>query len=154
MLAITGGSAWGAGADTILGAPYASILVDLVAGPDNWYLVRAAPGERGIVCAALEAGGGRERRDQAPELVWAAGEHALVVVDGPDGVRRLEERIDGAAARTLARGVDRIECSTSAQDPVGVPPGAVRVRLWLHRRDAAGGLQQLAVERLVRLENG
>ena len=72
MLAVVGGSAWEAGADTILGAPYASVLVDLVAGPDNWYLVRAAPGERGIVCGALEAGGGRERRDQAPELAWAA----------------------------------------------------------------------------------
>jgi hypothetical protein len=72
MLAVVGGSAADAGAETILGAPYESLLVDLVAGPDNWRLVRAAPGERGIVCAALEAGDGRERRDQAPELVWAA----------------------------------------------------------------------------------
>jgi hypothetical protein len=72
MLAITGGSAAGAGAETVLGAPYASFLFDLVAGPDNWYLVRAVPGDRGVVCAALRAGDGRERLDQAPELVWAA----------------------------------------------------------------------------------
>ena len=33
MLAITGGSAWEAGPETILGAPYQSWLFDLVAGP-------------------------------------------------------------------------------------------------------------------------
>jgi hypothetical protein len=69
MLAITGGSAWEAGAATILGAPYHSYLFDLVSGPDNWHLVRAAPGGTGIVCAALEA---PSREDQAPVLVWAA----------------------------------------------------------------------------------
>src|SRR5829696_586419 len=52
MLAITGGSAWEAGPETILDAPYASYLFDLIEGPDNWYLVRATPGDRGIVCAA------------------------------------------------------------------------------------------------------
>src|SRR5690242_3368164 len=36
MLAIPGGSAWEAGAETILDAPYASYLLDLIAGPDNW----------------------------------------------------------------------------------------------------------------------
>jgi hypothetical protein len=69
MLAITGGSAWEAGAATILDAPYRSYLFDLIAGPDNWYLVRATPGDRGIVCAALRA---PSREDQAPLLVWAA----------------------------------------------------------------------------------
>ena len=69
MLAITGGSAWEAGAETILGAPYQSWLFDLVAGPDNWHLVRAVPGDRGVVCGALRAD---SAADQAPELVWAA----------------------------------------------------------------------------------
>ncbi len=72
MLAVTGGSAAEADAEVILGAPYASFLFDLIAGPDNWHLVRAAPTERGIVCAALRAGGGKEHLDQAAELVWAA----------------------------------------------------------------------------------
>jgi len=72
MLAIIGGSAAGAGAEAIVGAPYASFLFDLLAGPDNWHLVRAAPPERGIVCAALAAGGGRQAIDQSPQLVWAA----------------------------------------------------------------------------------
>ncbi len=71
MLAVTGGSAWEAGAEAIFAAPYRSYLFDLIAGPDNWYLVRAAPPERGIVCGAMsvEATGGE---DQLPTLVWAA----------------------------------------------------------------------------------
>ncbi len=71
MLAVTGGSAWEAGAEAIFAAPYRSFLFDLIAGPDNWYLVRAAPPERGIVCGAMsvEATGGE---DQLPTLVWAA----------------------------------------------------------------------------------
>lgn len=69
-LAITGGSADGAGAETMLAAPYASLAVDLIDGPDNWRLVRAAPGERGIVCGALSA---RPDADEGPELLlWAA----------------------------------------------------------------------------------
>src|SRR4029453_9404757 len=72
MLAIPGGSAHGAGPGTVFGAPYASHLFDLIAGPDNWYLVRAAPAERGIVCAALVAGVPGAKRDQAPLLAWGA----------------------------------------------------------------------------------
>jgi hypothetical protein len=33
--------------------PYASLAVDLIAGPDNWRLVADAPGDIGIVCGAL-----------------------------------------------------------------------------------------------------
>ena len=83
MLAITGGSAWEAGPETILEAPYASYLFDLIEGPDNWYLVRAAPGDRGIVCAALRA---PSTSDQAPLLVWAARYAASANGRGPDRV--------------------------------------------------------------------
>jgi len=69
MLAITGGSAWEAGVETIGEAAYASYLLDLIAGPDNWYLARSLPGDRGIVCAALRA---PSSQDQASLLVWAA----------------------------------------------------------------------------------
>jgi hypothetical protein len=69
-LAITGGSADGAGPSTILGPPYDSLAVDLIAGPDNWRLVTATPGDRGIVCGALSASMGS---DDGPEmLLWAA----------------------------------------------------------------------------------
>ena len=43
-LALTGGNADAAGIETLLAAPYASLAVDLIAGPDNWRLVVATPG--------------------------------------------------------------------------------------------------------------
>ncbi len=72
MLAVPGGDAHGLGGASVFGLPYASVLVDLIEGPDNWYLVREAPGSRGVVCAALAAAPGRPLGDQSPQLVWAA----------------------------------------------------------------------------------
>jgi methionine synthase II (cobalamin-independent) len=69
-LALVGASVDAVGPRAIFDAPYASYLFDLVAGPDNWRLVRHAPAERGIVCGALPATAGR---DEPPEiLAWAA----------------------------------------------------------------------------------
>lgn len=69
-LAITGGNADTAGIETILGAPYASLAVNLIDGPDNWRLVTSAPGDRGIVCGVVST---RESSDDAPDLMlWAA----------------------------------------------------------------------------------
>jgi methionine synthase II (cobalamin-independent) len=69
-LAIVGGNADAAGIDTILAAPYPSLAVDLVDGPDNWRLVRDVPGDRGIVAGALSP---RVPSDDGPELLlWAA----------------------------------------------------------------------------------
>lgn len=69
-LSIVGGSADGAGIETILAAPYASLAVDLIDGPDNWRLVARTPGDRGIVAGVLEP---RDGSDDRPELpVWAA----------------------------------------------------------------------------------
>ncbi len=69
-LSIVGRSAHLAGAATILVAPYHSLAVDLIAGPDNWYLVSAAPHDRGIVAGALE---NAANADDGPELLlWAA----------------------------------------------------------------------------------
>ena len=83
-LAITGGAADAAGAATILGPAYASLAVDLIAGPDNWRLVRSTPGERGIVCGALSAA---EGSDDGPEtLLWAAAYAAASAGRGPDRV--------------------------------------------------------------------
>jgi methionine synthase II (cobalamin-independent) len=69
-LSIVGGSAWGAGLETILDAPYASLAFDLIAGPDNWNLVTRSPGDRGIIAGAL---GARPGGDEPKEiLLWAA----------------------------------------------------------------------------------
>jgi hypothetical protein len=104
MLAITGGAAWEAGSETILEAPYASYLFDLIEGPDNWYLVRAAPGDRGIVCAALRA---PSTGDQAPLLVWAARYAASANGRGPD-------RVGLANASSLA-GLDVVAARASLE---------------------------------------
>lgn len=70
-LAITGGDADAVGVATLLAAPYASLAVDLIAGPDNWRLVAAARGDRGIVCGALSAA--PDSDDRVEVLLWAAG---------------------------------------------------------------------------------
>jgi len=80
-MALTGGDADGAGIETLLAAPYASLAVDLIAGPDNWRLVVATPGDCGIVCGALSPAPGSE---DGPELLlWAAGYAASTGGRGP-----------------------------------------------------------------------
>jgi 5-methyltetrahydropteroyltriglutamate--homocysteine methyltransferase len=70
-LAIRGGSADGAGSDTILAAPYASYLFDLRAGPDNWRLVVDVPGDRGVVVGADDAT--VSRAESVEVLTYAIG---------------------------------------------------------------------------------
>jgi methionine synthase II (cobalamin-independent) len=69
-LSIVGGSAAKAGIETILAGAYASLAVDLIAGPDNWYLVVKTPGDRGIVAGVIEPVAGSDDRPELP--VWAA----------------------------------------------------------------------------------
>jgi len=81
-LAIIGASADAAGIETILAAPYASLAVDLIDGPDNWRLVRGVPGDRGIVAGAMSP---RHPSDDGPELLlWAAAYAASSNGRGPD----------------------------------------------------------------------
>lgn len=93
-LAITGGNADAAGIDTLLAAAYAALAVDLVGGPDNWRLVVATPGDRGIVCGALSAE--RDADDRPELLLWAAGYAASTGGRGPS-------RVGMATASSLAR---------------------------------------------------
>jgi 5-methyltetrahydropteroyltriglutamate--homocysteine methyltransferase len=68
-LSIVGGSAAGAGVETILDAPYSSLAVDLIAGPDNWNLVTRTPGDRGVIVGVLSAA---ETIDEPREVqLWA-----------------------------------------------------------------------------------
>lgn len=69
-LAITGGGADATGVATLLASPYASLAVDLIAGPDNWRLVANTPADRGIICGALSVE--RDADDRVEILLWAA----------------------------------------------------------------------------------
>ena len=121
MLAITGGSAAGAGPGPVFAAPYRSHLFDLITGPDNWILVRAAPPGRGIVCGALQVG---SPGDQAPLLVWAAR----------------------YAASAGGRGLDRVGLA-NATSLAALDPAAARRALELLGR--AAGLAAMPLERAV-----
>jgi hypothetical protein len=89
-LAITGGSADVLGIETILAGAYASLALDLIAGPDNWRLAVAAPTAVGIICGAVAP---TLDSDDGPEiLVWAAE----------------------YAAASGGRGMDRVGLATSA----------------------------------------
>jgi hypothetical protein len=83
-LAITGGDASAAGIETVLAGAYASLAVDLIDGPDHWYLVAAAPPTVGIICGALSARPGSD--DTVELLLWAAAYAASTAGRGPDRV--------------------------------------------------------------------
>ena len=72
-LSIVGGSAWAAGPSTILDPPYASLAVDLIAGPDNWRLVAEVPADRGVVVGVLSA---RADLPDGPDVLLYAAHYA------------------------------------------------------------------------------
>jgi methionine synthase II (cobalamin-independent) len=83
-LALTGGNFDEAGPGTFFDLGYASYAYDLIAGPDNWRLIAAAPGDRGIVCGALDP---RPEGDETRELlIWAAQYAASTRGRGPERV--------------------------------------------------------------------
>jgi len=82
-LSIVGGAVPQAAIDDVLEAPYASLAVDLIAGPDNWYAVRRAPQERGVIAGMLSAG----EVDEAKEVMhWGAHYAAASAGRGRDRV--------------------------------------------------------------------
>lgn len=54
---------------TVLGLPYASLAVDLIAGPDSWNLVTRWAGDRGVIAGVESAGAVDEPKEV---LLWAA----------------------------------------------------------------------------------
>jgi methionine synthase II (cobalamin-independent) len=94
-LALSGSNLDAAGPATFFDLPYASYAFDLIAGPDNWRLIAVAPGDRGIVCGALDA---RPTGDETRELlIWAAQYAASTRARGTD-------RVGLANAPSLATG--------------------------------------------------
>jgi len=80
-LALTDGNADAAGVETLLAVPYASLAVDLIAGPDNWRLVAAAPGDLGIICGVMSPS--PDSNDGPELLLWAAAYAASTGGRGP-----------------------------------------------------------------------
>lgn len=124
-LAITAGNADAAGVDTLLAAPYASLAVDLIAGPDNWRLVVATPGDRGIVCGAMSTE--RDSDDRPEVLLWAAGYAASTGGRGPS-------RVGLATAASLAhlsweRANRKLAILGEAARLADLPPDERRLRL-------------------------
>jgi methionine synthase II (cobalamin-independent) len=82
-LSFVGGSVPQAAIDSVLEAPYASVAVDLIAGPDNWYLVRRMPRDRGVIAGVLSGA----PTDEAKEVMhWAAHYAAASTGRGRDRV--------------------------------------------------------------------
>jgi hypothetical protein len=132
-LAITGGNADAAGIGTILSDAYASLALDLIDGPDNWRLVAATPGDRGIVCGALSAHDGG---DESPELLlYAAGYAASTGGRGPARVGlatsgSLADLSWGVAVRKLDRlgAGAKLAAAPPAERRAGLDPRAVDIR--------------------------
>ena len=132
-LAITGGNAHEAGIETLLAAPYDSLALDLVAGPENWRLVVATPGDRGIVCGALSV---EPDDDDASELLlWAAAYAASTAARGPGRVGlasagSLEHIGWERALRQLARLGDAARLADLPPDDLrrAIDPRAVDIR--------------------------
>jgi methionine synthase II (cobalamin-independent) len=121
-LAITGGNADAAAVETLLSAPYASLALDLIAGPDNWRLVVATPGDCGIVCGALSPELGS---DDGPELLlWAVAYAASTGSRGP-------ARVGLATASSLAglpwdAAITKLRRLGEAARLADLPPGKLR----------------------------
>ena len=99
-LTLTGGNLDQAGPATFFDLPYASYAFDLIAGPDNWRLIAAAPTDRGIVCGALDP---RPRGDETREvLVWAAHYAASTAERGTDRVGLANASSLAGVARDIA----------------------------------------------------
>jgi hypothetical protein len=132
-LAITGGNADAAGIDTILAGGYASLALDLIAGPDNWRLAVAAPTHVGIICGAVSA---RPGSDDGPEiLVWAAEYAASTGSRGMDRVglatsgSMAELTWEAAVAKVRRLGeAARLAAASPEERRAGLDPRAVDIR--------------------------
>ena len=133
-LALTGGNVDAAGPATFFDLPYASYAFDLIAGPDNWRLIAQAPGDRGIICGALDPA---ETADDRPEvLVWAAHYAASTRRRGLDRVGLANASSLAGLSRERARGKVRALVDAARLASVGtadelaaaIDPRAVDIR--------------------------
>jgi methionine synthase II (cobalamin-independent) len=131
-LVLTGGNVDGLGASALFDLPFASYAFDLIAGPDNWRLIAEAPGDRGIVCGALDPSSTADNRPEP--LVWAA--HYAASTRG-----RGLARVGLANASSLA-GLDRVRARRKLEAVVE----AARLASLADPRELAGQLDPRAVD--------
>lgn len=118
-LSIVGPAAASAGIETILAAPYASLAVDLIAGPDNWNLVTRTPRDRGIIVGAL---GARETADEPKEVLLWAAQYAASTKGR--GIARVGIGSAGSYANlTWAAAVRKLNALGTAARLATLPPG-------------------------------
>jgi prepilin-type N-terminal cleavage/methylation domain-containing protein len=87
-------------------------------------------------------------------LVWSANETSFVVVTRADGLNYLERRTNGGAPQRVCRYVERVVFDDALSSGFEVPLGAIRVRLYLRKRDGDGIVHRHWGEVTVRLQNG
>lgn len=90
------------------------------------------------------------------ELIWGDLQFSYVLVTWPDGINRLERRVDGAApGSVVASWVERVRFDDFNTDPLTVTnSNSVRVRLWMRQPDARGMVHRWFGEAIVRMRNG
>lgn len=133
----------GAGAealgDALFELPYRSVGFDLIGGPDDWRIAVRAPGDRGLVCGAIDpAAPGSGDLETA---IWAAGYAASTMGRGPDrvglaiapGLERLTPeraavklRILGEAARLATASREELEAVVDPRATIGPRRGRGR----------------------------
>ena len=132
-LAITGGSADRAGIEALLAAPYSSLALDLVRGPDNWRLAAAAPRATGIVCGGMTAD---ETGDESAEVLIYALNYAAST--GGRGAARVGIATAGSlaavpwdvAARRMQRLGEAVRLAEASPDEraAALDPRAISIR--------------------------
>ena len=87
------------------------------------------------------------------EIVWSMDEISLTLRTRADGRNELQRRVNGGAPRSIARDIERIVFDTSESSGWTIPLRAVRVQIFLRRRDSEGALHRHRCEAMVRLRN-
>jgi len=93
--------------------------------------------------------------DPITGVVWGHDEYSVVLTTSPDGVNRLERRVNGseASARVIATHVERIQVDTPDTCQWTIPLNSVRVQLFFRRKDSRGTLFSYRAEVVVALKN-
>jgi len=93
--------------------------------------------------------------DTTTGVVWNHDEISFVLTTSPDGINRLERRVnaDAASAKVIATHVERVQIDTPATCQWTIPLNSLRVQLFFRRKDSRGTLFRYRSEVVVALKN-